>query len=110
MVFENVSKTLNKVSKIMKLNEVEMKTILTFKRIKKEKLEVEGETYDAWRIVHNDSLGPGKGGIRFHPNVSEDEVKSLAFWMSMKNSLAGKREARSSNDNRQTAFSWWMQI
>ena len=89
MVFENVSKTLNKVSKIMKLNEVEMKTILTFKRIKKEKLEVEGETYDAWRIVHNDSLGPGKGGIRFHPNVSEDEVKSLAFWMSMKNSLAG---------------------
>ena len=50
---------------------------------------MDGEKYTAWRIVHNDSLGPGKGGIRFHPNVSEDEVKSLAFWMSMKNSLAG---------------------
>lgn len=33
-------------------------------------------------------MGPGKGGIRFHPEVSEDEVKSLAFWMALKNSLA----------------------
>ena len=51
-------------------------------------LEVGGKKYPAWRIVYNRALGPGKGGIRFHPEVSEDEVKSLAFWMSIKNSLA----------------------
>lgn len=89
MVFENISKILNKVSGIMNLNQVEMKILKSFKRIKKEELEVNGKKYDAWRIVHNDSLGLGKGGIRYHPDVSEDEVKSLAFWMSMKNSLAG---------------------
>jgi len=89
MVFENVSKTLNKIAKIMKLSEKEVKVLLSFKRIKKEELEVNGNRYEAFRIVHNDSLGPGKGGIRYHPKVCEDEVKSLAFWMSIKNSLAG---------------------
>ncbi len=89
MVFENISKTFKKVSDLMELNQVENKVIKSFKRIKKEVIEVNGKKYDSWRIVHNDSLGPGKGGIRFHPNVSEDEVKSLAFWMSIKNSLAG---------------------
>ena len=40
-------------------------------------------------MLHNEALGPGKGGIRFHPDVVEDEVKSLALVMSLKNSLAG---------------------
>ena len=53
------------------------------------KLKVGEEEIPAWRIVFNDALGPGKGGIRFHPNVCEDEVKSLAFWMTIKDSLAG---------------------
>lgn len=51
-------------------------------------LDINGKKYPAWRIVYNRALGPGKGGIRFHPDVSEDEVKSLAFWMTLKNSLA----------------------
>jgi len=89
MVFENISKILNKVSKEIGLSETELSVLTSFKRIKKVELSVNGEKYLAWRIVHNDALGPGKGGIRYHPNVSEDEVKSLAFWMSMKNSLAG---------------------
>ena len=38
----------------------------------------------AFRVQHNDSRGPFKGGIRFHPEVNMDEVKALAFWMSMK--------------------------
>ena len=38
-------------------------------------------------VIDNTSRGPGKGGIRFHPDVNEDEVKSLSFWMSLKNSL-----------------------
>ena len=89
MVFENISKILNKVSKEVGLSEAELSVLTSFKRIKKVELTLNGEKYLAWRIVHTDALGPGKGGIRFHPNVSEDEVKSLAFWMSIKNSLAG---------------------
>ncbi|MCD6495694.1 MAG: Glu/Leu/Phe/Val dehydrogenase [Candidatus Aenigmarchaeota archaeon] len=66
-----------------------MNLLLSHKAVRKAKLRVRGKEYDAWRIVHNDALGPSKGGIRFHPKVSEDEVKSLSFWMSFKTSLAG---------------------
>ena len=41
----------------------------------------------ACRIRHNDSLGPTKGGIRFHEDVNEEEVEYLAFLMSLKTSL-----------------------
>ncbi len=42
------------------------------------------ETFTAYRIQHNNVLGPYKGGIRYHPQVSMDEVKALAFWMTIK--------------------------
>ena len=89
MVFENVTAMLDKVSKVMELKEEEKQKLLTFTRVSHDEIEVDGEKYPTWRIVHNDALGPGKGGIRYHPGVSEDEVKSLSFWMSIKNSLAG---------------------
>ena len=41
----------------------------------------------AFRIQHNDTLGPYKGGIRFHETVSEDEVTNLATLMTLKNAL-----------------------
>jgi glutamate dehydrogenase (NADP+) len=40
--------------------------------------------FGAYRVQHDDSRGPFKGGIRFHPAVDLDEVKSLALWMSLK--------------------------
>lgn len=43
---------------------------------------------DAWRCRHNDWLGPTKGGIRFHPDVTADEVFHLATGMSLKCALA----------------------
>jgi len=45
--------------------------------------------FTGYRVHHNDLRGPTKGGIRFHPNVSLDEVKSLAFWMSIKCAVVG---------------------
>ena len=42
------------------------------------------EVFTGYRIQHNIALGPAKGGVRYHPNVSLDEVKSLAFWMTFK--------------------------
>lgn len=42
-----------------------------------------------WRVLHTDAVGPGKGGIRFHPNTNVDEVKALATLMTCKCSVAG---------------------
>jgi len=42
-----------------------------------------------WRSQHNSALGPYKGGIRYHPNVTMGEVVSLSMWMTWKNALAG---------------------
>lgn len=40
--------------------------------------------FQGYRVRHSDLLGPGKGGLRYHPEVDLDEVKALAFWMSCK--------------------------
>lgn len=45
--------------------------------------------FTGYRVHHNDVRGPTKGGIRYHPNVSLDEVKSLAFWMTIKCAVVG---------------------
>ncbi len=45
--------------------------------------------FEAHRVQYNDTLGPYKGGIRFHQNVDLDEVKSLALWMTIKCSAVG---------------------
>lgn len=41
-------------------------------------------TFAGYRVRYDDSRGPTKGGIRFHPTVDVDEVQSLAFWMTFK--------------------------
>jgi glutamate dehydrogenase (NADP+) len=40
--------------------------------------------FQGYRVRYDDTRGPTKGGIRYHPNVSLDEVQSLAFWMTFK--------------------------
>ncbi|TVY11585.1 Glu/Leu/Phe/Val family dehydrogenase [Paenibacillus cremeus] len=40
--------------------------------------------FTGYRAQHNDAVGPTKGGVRFHPDVHEDEVKALSIWMSLK--------------------------
>lgn len=46
------------------------------------------KSFQAFRSQHNNARGPFKGGIRFHPHVSETEVKALSFWMSIKCAVA----------------------
>ena len=45
--------------------------------------------FEGYRVQHNLSTGPSKGGIRFHQDVTLGEVAALAMWMSWKTSLAG---------------------
>jgi glutamate dehydrogenase (NAD(P)+) len=45
------------------------------------------ESFEGYRVTHNIARGPSKGGIRYHPDVSLSEVKSLAMWMTWKCAL-----------------------
>jgi glutamate dehydrogenase (NAD(P)+) len=45
--------------------------------------------FSGYRVTHNVTRGPSKGGIRYHPDVTLDEVKALAMWMTWKCSLMG---------------------
>lgn len=45
------------------------------------------QVFIGYRVLHDTTRGPGKGGIRFHPDVTLDEVKALAAWMSLKCSV-----------------------
>lgn len=86
-VFDNIVNRFNDLKDVINLQDEDLKYLLEPKLVSHTEIEVDGQKFPAWRIISNRALGPGKGGVRFHPDVSEDEVKSLAFWMSLKNSL-----------------------
>ncbi len=45
--------------------------------------------FTGFRAQHNTAIGPSKGGVRFHPNVTRDEVAALSIWMTFKCSVTG---------------------
>lgn len=47
------------------------------------------QVFTGYRVRYDDTRGPTKGGIRFHPQVTLDEVKALAFWMTFKCAVVG---------------------
>lgn len=87
-IFADNEQRLKDVQALAGISDQAMASLMTPAQVKQADLDINGRLYPAWRIIYNQALGPGKGGIRFHPEVSEDEVKSLAFWMALKNSLA----------------------
>lgn len=46
------------------------------------------KVFTGYRSQHNDAVGPTKGGVRYHPEVNEEEVKALSIWMSLKSDTA----------------------
>ncbi len=46
------------------------------------------EVFEGYRVIHNDALGPSKGGLRYAPDITLDEIKALAAWMTWKCSVA----------------------
>jgi glutamate dehydrogenase len=47
------------------------------------------KSFKGFRAMHNDAVGPTKGGVRFHPGVSLEEVKALSIWMTFKGGVMG---------------------
>jgi len=45
--------------------------------------------FEGYRVEYNNALGPYKGGIRYHPDTEVNDVKALAFWMTLKCAVAG---------------------
>ncbi len=91
-VFDNVKKQLDKVQKTTKLNDNKIDYLQRPKRILEVNFPVKMDSgkikyFTGYRVQFNDARGPTKGGIRFHPNVDLSEVKSLAFWMTLKTSV-----------------------
>ena len=88
MSLANINHFLDKIAPLAGLNKKELVILETPEHIWEAQLKVAGKTYPAFRIQWNSSRGPYKGGIRFHPDVSKDEVSSLAFWMAIKTAVA----------------------
>lgn len=87
--FENAMKQLDKAAGIMNLDKDIHEILKHPERILTVSIPVKMDdgsvkVFKGFRSQHNSALGPYKGGIRYHWNVTIDEVKALSFWMSMK--------------------------
>ena len=85
----NCYNQVDKVAKILKLKEAELDILTIPKRILTFSFPVRLDSGDiryftGYRVQFNDALGPTKGGIRFHPEVNLEEIKTLAFLMTLK--------------------------
>lgn len=93
--FGNAMKQLDQVAPFLGKEYVRgLKLLRTPQRILKKKISIKldnGKTksFQAFRVQFNDARGPFKGGIRYHSNVSLDEVKALSFWMTVKCAVVG---------------------
>ena len=93
-IFEMAQIPLNKAIAVMHLDEGAAAIIAAPERTLEVAIPVkmdDGTTkvFTGYRSQHSTVLGPAKGGVRYHQNVSMDEVKTLAFWMTCKCAVAG---------------------
>ena len=87
--WHHVASLIEEAGKLIGLNEGLIQRIITPERILEVAVPVrrdsgEVQMYHGWRIQHDTSRGPGKGGIRFHPSVNVDEIAALSADMSIK--------------------------
>lgn len=88
-IFEMSKIPLQKAMDVMKLDENIANIISQPEKVLEVSIPVKMDNgqvkvFTGYRSQHSTALGPAKGGIRFHPDVSKDEVKTLSFWMSCK--------------------------
>jgi glutamate dehydrogenase/leucine dehydrogenase len=91
--YDNALKQLDDAAKILRLDSGMHEFLRTPKRILTVSVPVRMDSgrvkvFVGHRVQHNDARGPFKGGIRYHPAVTLDEVKALATWMTWKCAIA----------------------
>jgi glutamate dehydrogenase (NAD(P)+) len=91
--YQTAVQQLDEASKLIKLDDGMRQVLANPKRVLTVSLPVkmdnnEVKVFTGFRSQHNDARGPYKGGIRYHPQVSIDEVKALSMWMTWKCAVA----------------------
>ena len=91
--YQTAVQQLDEASKLIKLGDGMRQVLANPKRVLTVSLPIkmdnnEIEVFTGFRSQHNDARGPYKGGIRYHPQVSIDEVKALSMWMTWKCAVA----------------------
>ncbi|HMS50047.1 MAG TPA: Glu/Leu/Phe/Val dehydrogenase [Candidatus Saccharibacteria bacterium] len=90
--WKSAQKNLQEAAKIVNIDPALIQTLLTHEN----NIQVDvpfslddgtENTAHGYRLQHNSLRGPYKGGLRFHPQVDEDEVKALSLWMTIKNAI-----------------------
>lgn len=92
--FENAMEQLQKVTAIKRFDEEFISRLHTPDRNINISIPVKMDdnsikVFEGYRVEYNNALGPYKGGIRYHKDTEINEVKALAFWMSIKCAVAG---------------------
>jgi len=90
--FQNALKQLKNTAEFISLNQKTLKTLSEPTRILKASISIQMDdgsfkSFPAYRVQYNNARGPYKGGIRFHPQTDLEEVKALAFWMTIKTAV-----------------------
>lgn len=93
-LFEDAIKHLDEAGKIAQINPEAIERLRHPKSMIQVSIPVRMDdgslrVFEGYRVRHDNTRGPTKGGIRYHPNVSLDEVKALAFWMTCKCAVVG---------------------
>ena len=90
--YENFLEQLERASKVPKLKEDIAEMLKHPERVIEVSIPVKMDdgsikVFTGWRSQHNTALGPTKGGIRYHWNVTKEEVMALSAWMTFKNAV-----------------------
>ncbi|MBU0471004.1 MAG: Glu/Leu/Phe/Val dehydrogenase [Nanoarchaeota archaeon] len=91
-IWDEALEQFNKAAKKLNIDESVVEILTNPKRIIQVSIPVRMDNakikvFQGFRVQFNDFRGPTKGGIRYHPNVTLEEVKALAFWMTWKNTV-----------------------
>ncbi len=92
--FQSMIERFDVAAKILELNPGFYEYLVTPSRIHITAVPVVMDTgmvkmFEGYRVIHNEILGPSKGGLRYAPDITLDEVKALAAWMTWKCAIVG---------------------